>query len=65
MIYEKAGREKWRRLKVGEVGIFTLPSYKAIESARVAVSQLKKLEGMDFERLKVNEPLTIAFKRIK
>ena len=65
MICEKVGREDLRKIKIGETGIFTLPSYKAIESARVAVCQLKRLEGLEFERLRVNEPFTVGFKRIK
>jgi hypothetical protein len=36
-----------------------------VEVARVAVSQVKKLEDMDFERVETNEALTIAYKRLK
>ena len=52
-------------LKVGETGVFTLPDEKAVECARVAAQDVKKYEHYEFERIKVNEPLTIAFKRIK
>lgn len=62
---EKVGRSDWKQLKVGEIGIFTLPNAKAVESARVAVSQLKRLEGMDFERVACNDALTIAYMRTK
>lgn len=62
---EKVGRSDWKQLKVGEIGIFTLPNAKAVESARVAVSQLKRLEGMDFERVACNDTLTIAYRRTK
>jgi hypothetical protein len=65
MIKEKVGREDWKQLKIGETGVFTLPNAKAYEVARVATSQLKRLEDMDFERVETNDPLTIAYKRIK
>ena len=65
MKLEKVGRNEWKSLKVGEIGIFTLPNAKAVEVARVAVSQVKKLEDMDFERIETGEALTIAYKRIK
>lgn len=65
MILNKVGRNEWRSLKVGETGVFTLPNAKAVDVARVAVSQLKRLEGMDFERIDVSDSLTVAYKRIK
>ena len=65
MIKEKVGRNDWKSLKVGEIGIFTLPNAKAVEVARVSVSDVKRLEGMDFERVETNEPLTLAYRRIK
>ena len=65
MVVEKVGRTEWKSLKVGEIGIFTLPNAKAVEVGRVAVSQLKRLEDMDFERVETNEPLTLAYRRIK
>ena len=65
MVVEKVGRTEWKSLKVGEIGIFTLPNAKAVEVGRVAVSQLKRLEDMDFERVDTNEPLTLAYRRIK
>jgi hypothetical protein len=64
MICKKVGREEWKNLKVGETGVYTLPDENALEAARVAVSHLRK-QGYEFERLKVNEPLTIACKRLK
>ena len=65
MVAEKVGRNEWKSLKVGEIGIFTLPNAKAVEVARVSVSDVKRLEGMDFERVETNEPLTLAYCRIK
>lgn len=65
MIVEKVGRKQWTSLKVGETGVFTLPDERAVESARVAAQDVKKYEHYEFERIKVNDPLTIAFKRIK
>ena len=65
MIAEKVGRKQWTSLKVGETGVFTLPNERAVESARVAAQDVKKYEHYEFERIKVNDPLTIAFKRIK
>lgn len=54
-----------RRLKVGQTGVWQFPSDAPIASAKVTISKLKKLEGMDFERLDVPEEHTIAYKRIK
>ena len=65
MVAEKVGRNEWKSLKVGEIGIFTLPNAKAVEVARVSVSDVKRLEEMDFERVETNEPLTLAYRRIK
>lgn len=64
MICKKVGRGEWKNLKVGETGVYTLPDKDAFEAARVAVSHLRD-QGYEFERLKVNEPLTIAYKRLK
>lgn len=65
MICEKVTRDDIRSLKVGQVGIFTLPNAKAVDSGRVQFCHVKRLEGMDFERVDTGEPLTIAYKRIK
>ena len=65
MILEKVGRKEWKDLKVGETGIFTLPNERAVENARVAAQDIKRLEHYEFERIKTNDPLTIAFKRLK
>ena len=65
MVVEKVGRSEWKSLKVGEIGIFTLPNAKAVEVARVSVSDVKRLEGMDFERVETNEPLTLTYRRVK
>ena len=65
MVVEKVGRNEWKALQIDEIGIFTLPNAKAVEVARVAVSQLKRLEGMDFERMETNDPLTLMYRRLK
>jgi hypothetical protein len=65
MICEKVGRDDWRNLKVGETGVFTLPDERAVEGARVAAQDVKKFDHYEFERVKTNDPLTIAFKRLK
>jgi len=64
MICEKVGRDEWKNLRIGETGVFTLPTKEAYEAARVAVSHLRK-QGYVFEHLKVKDPLTIAYRRLK
>ena len=65
MIKEKVGRADWEQLKVGETGVFTLPDERAVEGARVAAQDVKRFKHYGFERIKVAEPLTIAYKRTK
>lgn len=65
MVTEKVTRDDIRAIKVGQTGVFTLPNAKAVEVARVQFSTLKRLEGMDFERVDTGEPLTVAYKRTK
>ncbi|MBQ2001882.1 MAG: hypothetical protein II240_01115 [Bacteroidaceae bacterium] len=65
MVVEKVGRPQWNALKVGEIGIFTLPTQKAKACAIVAKSDVARLEGKEFERVETNEPLTVAYKRVK
>lgn len=65
MICEKVSRDKIRALKIGQTGVFTLPTAKAVESGRVQFATMKRLEDMDFERVDTGEPLTIAYKRLK
>jgi hypothetical protein len=65
MICEKVTRDDIRAIKVGEMGVFVLPNAKAVESARVQFSTMKRLEDMDFERVETGETLTIAYKRLK
>lgn len=65
MICEKVSRDDIRALKIGQTGVFTLPTAKAVESGRVQFATMKRLEDMDFERVDTGEPLTIAYKRIK
>lgn len=65
MVKEKVGRADWESLKVGETGVFTLPDERAVESARVAAMDVKRFKHYKWERIKVADPLTIAFKRLK
>ena len=65
MICDKVSRDDIRAIKVGKMGVFVLPNAKAVESARVQFSTMKRLEDMDFERIETGEPLTIAYKRLK
>ena len=65
MITEKVSRDDIRAFEVGKMGVFVLPNAKAVESARVQFSTMKRLEDMDFERIETGEPLTIAYKRLK
>lgn len=65
MICEKVSRNDIRAIEVGKMGVFVLPNAKAVESARVQFSTMKRLEDMDFERIETGEALTIAYKRIK
>ena len=65
MVTEKVTRDDIRSIKVGQTGVFTLPNPKAVESGRVQFSTMKRLEGMDFERVDTGEPLTIAYKRTR
>ena len=65
MITEKVSRDDIRAIEVGKMGVFVLPNAKAVESARVQFSTMKRLEDMDFKRIETGEPLTIAFKRLK
>ena len=65
MITDKVSRDDIRAIEVGKMGVFVLPNAKAVESARVQFSTMKRLEDMDFERIETGEPLTIAYKRLK
>jgi hypothetical protein len=65
MICEKVSREDIRNIEIGKMGVFVLPNAKAVETARVQFSTMKRLEGMDFERIETGEPLTIAYKRLR
>ena len=65
MITDKVSRDDIRAIKIGEMGVFVLPNTKAVESARVQFSTMKRLEDMDFERIETGEALTIAYKRLK
>ena len=65
MICKKVSRDDIRNIEIGKMGVFVLPNAKAVETARVQFSTMKRLEGMDFERIETGEPLTIAYKRLK
>jgi hypothetical protein len=65
MICNKVSRDDIRAIEIGKMGVFVLPNAKAVESARVQFSTMKRLEDMDFERIETGEPLTIAYKRLK
>lgn len=65
MITDKVSRDDIRAIKIGEMGVFVLPNAKAVESARVQFSTMKRLEDMEFERVETGERLTIAYKRLK
>lgn len=57
MICETVSRKEIRSMKVGQVGIFTLPNKKAKESVRVQFSKVKDLEEgkFDYESVKEDE----------
>ena len=57
MIVKTVSRDEIRGMRVGEVGIFTLPTKMAKESIRVQFSKVKDLaEGkFDYESLKEDE----------
>ena len=65
MVTDRVARDDIRALKIGQTGVFTLPNAKAVESGRVQFATLKRLEGMEFERVETGERLTIAYKRLK
>jgi len=65
MVTERVTRDDIRAISIGQMGVFVLPNEKAVESARVQFATLKRLEGMDFERVETGERLTIAYKRLK
>lgn len=65
MICDYVSRDDIRAIEIGQIGVFCLPNAKAKESARVQFSQMKTLEGMDFERIPTGEALTIAYRRLK
>ncbi len=65
MICDKVTRNDIRAIGIGQMGVFCLPSEKAVESARVQFATLKRLEGLEFERVETGERLTIAYKRLK
>ena len=52
-------------MKIGEIRVFTLPNAKAVITGQVQFSTMKRIEDMDFERVATNEPLTIAYRRIR
>ena len=65
MKVEKISRQDIRDMKIGEIRVFTLPNAKAVITGQVQFSTMKRIEDMDFERVATNEPLTIAYRRIR
>ena len=65
MTKERVTRDDVRSIEIGHTAVFTLPTAKAVVSAQVTFSTLKRLEGLVFERVRIDEPLTVAYKRIK
>ena len=65
MVKDKVTKEDLMKFNVGDQKVFTLPDERAVESARVAAQDVKKYDLYEFARIKVAEPLTIAFKRTK
>ena len=65
---QKVGRRDWLKLKIGELGVFTLPDRKAREAARVAVSHLRHKFGHDYEYIDLGDggdaKRSIAYRRI-
>ena len=57
MVCDSVSRKEIRSMKVGQVGIFTLPDKKAKESVRVQFSTVKSLEDgkFDYESVKEEE----------
>ena len=57
MVCDSVSRKEIRSMKVGQVGIFTLPDKKAKESVRVQFSTVKNLEDgkFDYESVKEEE----------
>ena len=64
MVTERVTRDDIRAMSIS-TGRIRLPNEKAVESARVQFATLKRLEGMEFERVETGERLTIAYKRVK
>lgn len=56
MICDYVSRKEIKALKVGQIGIFTLPTKKAKDSARVQFSKVKELEEGKFDCERVDEP---------
>jgi hypothetical protein len=57
MIVETVSRKEIRSMRVGQVGIYTLPSKRAKDSVRVQFSKVKDLEEgkFDYESVKEDE----------
>ena len=63
---DRVTRDDIRGIEVGQVGRFELPNQIAVYNARVAFSTMKRLYGMQFERVEgEHEPLTVAYRRVK
>lgn len=65
MVVERVTREHIRNIKVGEIGLFTLPNKNARFTAMVQFSMMRRRYGYDFERVETNDDLSIAYRRTK
>lgn len=65
MEIKKLKMENLRAIEVGETVFFTLPSERAVHSARSLVTYAKRVVELPLESVPTGERLTIAYKRVK
>lgn len=67
MKIKRLSRDMIRNIAIGETVEYTFPDAYAMECGRVQISKIKSLDGLEFERIKINKdkPLTFSYKRIK
>lgn len=65
MVVDKVTRAHVRSIPVGEIALFTLPDENARYVAQVTFSIMRRKFGMEFEYIKTNDPLTLAYRRTK
>lgn len=61
----KLTRDEVRALPIGQLVVLDFETAKAADSARVTLHQMKRLEGMAFEKKRSSDPRIIIVKRIK